>query len=409
MGVRMAGKAEVLLAAVLVALLGSAAGAQPATREARGPGFETGRLQAVRKECADVIALKIDGTRLAVDREHWDRAAEHKSPEQRLKELTKEYTNRGMPRQTAERLARSALRKGTATGLEGAVRRLKTAVIPGGSSRSSGMGGWRESFHGDGLSVIVASAGRELHVTLVEEGAPHRLLRFFADGGNIRLVLSSAESGFLLLVSQTDGGGFRVLEHAGGEVFRAEADSFAAFCRTHRQYVTKRLLPLLSHNGVGVPLTPYGDEVKRKVLLLLRESLSAEAQQKAKSLIARLGDPSYARRQEATKLLMKDMERYRWHLLRAAKDATLSPEAAARVRKLLEQHRPARDLDAAVADFGLLADALFLAELLSETKDEGDRKRIAGRLREITGRDFGTDAAKWKAHLESRKGDEAPK
>jgi hypothetical protein len=385
-----------LLALAGSVLLGSAAGAAPAAdtpppdadASSARAGFEEGELHRLRKDLADLMPLALQNGRLVLDRDHWHGIEEDDSAvKEEIEKLVKKYAAQGMDEQRARRLAESMARSRIHSGVRGALRQVRTAEN---FSMSTSVGG---------ASLQVSKGPGSFRALLRETGQPGRILHFAAEAKRLRILLLSPDDEFVLMVRQEPDGTFGVLDLAGATPLRIRAGSFAAFCRTHRKYALERLLPLLAHNGVGVPPLPHSQATRGQVLTMLRSALAPGQEKDAATLIAQLDDPAYARREQATQRLAAGFARYRRHIEKAAADESRSAEAQARLRKILADAKPRTDLHAVVTAYGLLEDPQYLVELLAATKGPDDHKVLAAQLEKLTGQRFGTDLRKWQAHL----------
>ncbi len=382
------------LAGVVLAVL-AAGGARAADASGAGAGaaagragFEDGRLHELREDLADLLPLKFVGGRLALDRDRWSRTkGDDVARKEVIEKLVKQYAARGMDEKQARRMAESMARHRVRSGLRGALRN----VVSSGSFSMSTSDGQ--------MSVRVSKGSGSFSALMQETAGPGRILHFRSDAGRLRIMLVSPETQFVLLVAQDGDGTFRVLDLAGDAPFRARAKSFEAFCRTHRAYAFRRLLPLLTHNGVGVPPPPHGEAVRGKVLAMLRNALTPQKTPDAAALIAQLDDSSYAKREQATRRLAAEFGRCHGAIEKAAADESLSLETRMRLKKILADAGPHRDLSDVVAAYGLLEDPTYLVELLAAVKGPDDRKLLAAQLAKLTGRDFGTDVRRWRQHL----------
>ncbi len=125
-------------------------------------------------------------------------------------------------------------------------------------SRSSGDRDFSAAFDSGGFQGALSVKEQTIRIELAETMGLWRRLAVFDDGaGRLRVVLSSAKDGGVLIIHQRADGHFAVgqADAVGSVAYRAE--SFDAFCRTHRQYVEGQLFPRLGRLGVGLPELDY--------------------------------------------------------------------------------------------------------------------------------------------------------
>lgn len=358
------------------------------------PGFEKGRFQELAGPIGRLLKLTWEGKALRLDRGHWEQAFKGKTGQQALTALERELTEHdGLDRDRAARLAQRLLSLPPA---EMAFERLKAIVGYGSSSSSTGSSGRKQEFSGRGLAARMQLSGESFRVLLEEEEAPGRTLILRDDGlGDVQIVLADAKGRLLLAVNQSSEGQFRVAHIAGGEVFAEGAASFEDFHARHRRYVEKRLFPLLKHVGVVLPWTRYAPQVRRAVLDKIRRPLTPGQIELARKLIRQLNDDSFKKREEATKALSANFGRYRDLIEQAAKEPTLSPEAASRLGKIVAENSDRDQVDQFIAARKLTEDVGYLVYLMQEV-EEGERAEVARALKDLTGQRLGPDPAAWR-------------
>lgn len=213
----------------------------------------------------------------------------------------------------------------------------------------------------------------------------------------LRIVVLGPDNNFVLMVNQGEEGDFRVVHVAGEKLVSLKAENFLAFYGKNRQYTEQQLLPLLRHVGVGLPMTPYDAGIRAAVMDQLRGPIGEADTQRARQLIAELGSDSYAKREEATKLLSEGFLRFADSIEDAAKNAS-NPETADRLKKILQDNAGTRKVTGMVSSLKLTRDPQMLVLLLKDAKD-ADRELLARALETATGQKLGTDAAAWEKWL----------
>jgi type II secretion system protein G len=393
-----ANRRRALLAALaLAALLARPAAAEE--KDGSAPAAEKGRLAELAPVIRRLIPLTVEKGALRLDREAWNRPPEGKAAEDLKAEFEAALVKQGLPKEWA---ARQAAEMSEAPDAERIFNLLQLASKSHGSSRSSGNNERSMQFSGGGLAAKLSIRGNAVQIELSEEKGPRRSVDVEDDGeGAFRMVAAGGDGAFLAVVHQARGGRFSVAFVEGEQPFAAAAPTFPAFYREHRGVVEQRILPLLALLGVGAPLTPENPLVREAVLSGLRPVGDGEREE-AERRIRALDDADHAKREEATQFLIKNGGRHRAMLEEALKRPAVSPEASARLTRILAENvtrRRAVDLAEALK---LAEDPAFLVRLLAEAKEE-DRPGVAAALEKATGQKLGTDAEAWTKWLETAK------
>ncbi len=365
------------------------------------PGMEEGKLATVAEPLGKLLQLTLEGKTLRLDRESWSRVNDGKTEEELLKEQVDKLIARGLPKELADREAKRAIGGAPVNRLWS---QIQSAAGTMGSGTSSSMGRMKLSFTGreltGSLSYTENMPTSPFQVIVTEETAPNRSLQFRAEGGVLRITVLGPDNNFVLMLTQSEEGEFRVVHVAGDKMVSLKDENFLTFYGKNRQYTEQQLLPLLKHVGIGLPMTPYDAGIRSAVLDQLRGPASAEDDQRASQLIEQLGSNSYAKREEATKLLSEGFLRYSDAIENAAKKAS-EPETADRLKKILQDNAGTRKITGMVSSLKLTQDPQMLVLLLKDAR-EADRELLAKALEKTTGQKFGTDAAAWEKWLASQ-------
>jgi hypothetical protein len=175
---------------------------------------------------------------------------------------------------------------------------------------------------------------------------------------------------------QAPDGAIDVVELAGDETLRFKAPSFADLYRENVEFCELRLLPLLDHLGLTLPMSRLDDQVIRCVIAEL-QALQQRRPDNAQALIQQLGSEQYAQREEATRQLKDDLAFYA-PALRAALDEPLSIEARMRIRSLLQDAKPSQTEEMVVA-LKLLDDVEYL-KVVQQRCAGDDQQLVASRI-----------------------------
>jgi hypothetical protein len=386
--------------AILATLALAALLARPARPEENGgsaPAAEKGRLAELAPVIRRLIPLTVEKGALCLDREAWSRPPEGKAAEDLKSEFEAALVKQGLPKEWA---GRQAAEMAEAPDAERIFNLLQLVSRSHGSNRSSGNNERSMQFSGGGLAAKLAIVGSAVQVELREEKGTRRSVDVFDDGeGVLRMTASGGDGAFLAVIHQARGGRFSVALIEGERPFAAAAPSFPAFYREHRDVVEKRILPLFALLGVGAPISPESPLVREAVLSRLRPVGDGEREE-AERRIRALDDADHAKREEATQFLIRKGGRHRALVEEALTRPGVSPEATARLTRVLAEGVPRRRADELAEALKLVEDAGFLVRLLAEAKEE-ERPHVAAALEKVTGQKFGTDAAAWGKWLET--------
>jgi hypothetical protein len=395
------------LATAARALLLAALLAGPARAEDDDPASAgLGRLEGVARITRRLLPLTVEKATLRLDRDAWSNPREGKAGEDLKSELEAILVKQGLPKEWAARQA-AGLSEGSDA--ERVFSVLQIASRSSGSSRSSGGSERSMHFSGGGLAGRLSLSGDAVHIELREEAPAGRALEVVDDGaGGLRLSAGAGAKGdFLLVIQQSREGRVSVAHIEGGRPFAAAGGSFPAFYRENRDYVDRRLLPLLARLGVGTPPATDSDEMKAAVLSRLRP-VTGEERREVDRLLRQLDDADHAKREEATRRLSGRGDRHRGPIEEALKDASITPEAAERLKRVVAETRSRRRDAELAAALKLDEDPDFLVRLLGPATD-AERPFVAAALEKATGQRLGADAASWMKWLDARKpADAAP-
>ncbi len=362
-------------------------------------GLGDGPLREFSGEVGRLVKLKIDQSRLLLDRDHWHREIAGKTEAELKEEIIQQWVQRGLPRQFAERRAEQ---EAQAPHVQRLFQQLQGKAGMHSAGTRSSNNYTRLDFAGPKLAALFERSGHSVRMEFNEQVGLQRRIEIADNGtGGLRLVIATEDGSLILLASQRVDGGFALAELNSTGAFSAQADSFLDFYRDHRDYVEKRFLPLLGHVGMGLPLTRYADTVRRAVLGQI-QARRPENQDEFERLVQQLDSEEFETRESATEALIQGFPRF-GALARAwveDDDAVLSPEARSRLGRVVEEFADQEQANLFATAGGLADDVAYLIELLGEL-DQDDRDVIAIQLAKLTEQDFGPDTSKWKAWLEA--------
>lgn len=360
------------------------------------PGWERGALQERQHEILRLVQLRWEDKGLQLDRGHWERAYQNKTPEQLQKEREAALIKRGFPAKWAARRAASIAGQAKVRML---FEELHAACGSGSSSWSGGGEDFHGTFQGKSLAASLRLKAGAIVLRLEEQVGTRRSIQIEDDGqGSFRLNVTGER---LTIVVNQSASGHLAIAHIQGEKSTAySADSFIDFHREHRRYVGKELFPLLKHLGIGIPLTPQSPEVIHLVLARL-VPLSERTRQRGVELLNELDADDFSTREKATEQLDEQYELFQDLIAERLEDSSLSTEARRRLSGIVGKHKTQAEMEAFIARMNLLKAPPYLIEILPEASGE-QRSHLIAQLAKLTGEDFGDDHAAWQQWLKKQ-------
>lgn len=394
-----------LIGVGLLAMVGLWAGPALSENSVEKRNFSTGQIHTHAGTIAKILVLRLDGSALTLDRESWEGAEVNKTQKQKLEELVKKLTDNGMP----ERIARiHAQRNIVASGVDKPARELRAVMGANRTGMSTTNRGKVSTMSNDVMSVQIM-AGNGFSLQAEEVGPQGTRLSFDELDGEMRVLIVRQDAGWMLSVVQ-NGRRFAVTEVRDGKLYQLSEPDFATFYRKHPQYARQMLIPALSHHGVSLKLTPYSKVVKKLVLDELANPIGKEEKQQALSLIEQLGSGKYQERMDANTELSKKYDRWMKFIRAAAQNPEITGEPADRLRAIVNANEGKHRDKEFVYDMGLLDSPSYMVGLLREVGENPEHaKLVAARLKELTGKDFGTDLEAWVKWQASEAPAQAPK
>ena len=363
----------------MTALEGFAAQERTAAPEKSYPAKN---ITTLRPQISDILQLRFAGRGIAVDREHWKKAAQ------------KQFTLIEGSRVSDHEISRQAAPGGNGT-LTKLFNRLRAAA--GASGLGSGGNGFTSTleFDGGGIEAKLVDGPGIFHATIKEvDPSPGLTLNFAQAGKWLGIKIVSSNSGAKLLLIQKSSGQLSIEETIGNNTRTFKSDSFVKFCSEHRLYARERLIPLLRRLGFSIPITDAGDpRTIEAVLRVLRVMQDEKGAAEARKHIEMLKSDNYKDRQAATKALHENFFVYYPVLVEARDSGSLEPEVKARIDWVFDNSHRQREqikLFGAVYPFARHKDPAFLAGLLEKVNGE-DKQVVITALKKLTGKDLEND------------------
>ncbi len=204
---------------------------------------------------------------------------------------------------------------------------------------------------------------------------------------------------YLLQIVQSKSG-FVVQEANGLKSFAGRGDSFESFCKNHPDFVQTQFLPMLKKYGIATPATRFNSVTRDHVLDLLKP---IEEQRIAdfKNAFERLESQKFSEREAAAKDLNTKYKDWQDVIRYAIANESFSVEVRAKLQAMVKANSSEtdRELVSLVTSADLKNDKEYLVWLLSQSKDDNEKARIASQLSKVTKQNFGTDLAKWTAWM----------
>jgi hypothetical protein len=367
---------------------------------AEGKGkLARGALQKYRKPISRLMKLTWTDGKLDLDEDHWNAAFRGMTKEEIVKQLTKDMMARGYPEKWAKEQAQE---EADGPKLDLVFSQLQSAVGPGGSSSSSGMGKSSCSFRGDDLSGSYTKVWKNHTIRLNESESPGRIVTIEDKvDGTLNFSILDPSGELILVLRQNDDGKASLLHVQGHDVKRFKADSFVDIYRQNRKYVNETLFPMMKEFGVVPPMGLFDDRLVAAVVSELLGKMDKAEEQKVQKLIVQLDSEVYSLRKAATEELTCNFVRYRSQVEAALKRKNLSREARMRLEKVVADNPLADRYGKIISGMHLLEDPEYLIDLLAIVKGK-ERTLVLERLKKLSGEDYGDDAEKWRAWLEEK-------
>jgi hypothetical protein len=252
------GRAVRCTAAVLAAAWVVLASGRGAEAQVFGvPAAERGTLEGVSGQLGRLVQLKLDGSALRLDRDHWAAPFGGKTITQLEKEIDAEITKRKLPltwyKQTWGRPSEP---------LHVHVLAHELSVAASSYVYNHTGAGWSSDMQIRGSQLegrLTLRPGKSkstgsFHLKLEEKAGQRRTLSVDEHpDGRLSLTLLGESSDDLVRVFQRADGKFAIQQFQGAKPTALHGDSFLAVYQKHGEYVEQNLFPSLTRLGIGVP------------------------------------------------------------------------------------------------------------------------------------------------------------
>jgi hypothetical protein len=364
-----------------------------------GRKLKKGPFQTYARAIGRLVKLKWSGRGLALDHGHWKIKLDAKTKAKKRAEAIKRLTASGFPKEWAERRAKDMFE---GIPLDQRFRELESAVGSRGSGSSQGMGKASMYFEGDQLSARMDRWGKNVTLEFREEKRTRRIMRIAdtdEDGFNLSIIDPSGR--LVLVLNQKASGQMKLVHVYGDKVKNLKAESFLDFYRSHTEYATRMLFPVIRKMGVKVPLGPYDERIVSAVVSQLRGEIDTDERKRIEKTLDELEAADYPVREAATKTLTINYARWRKVIAEEMKKRDLSREARSRLKGVIDANTEVDQYGELIDALGLAKDPEYLVEILDRTKDDG-RDAVVKQLRKVTDQSIGDDVKAWRAWLVER-------
>ncbi len=395
-------RCTVILAAVALTF-GQALAEQ---KDAQSDGDQTGPLRTIAEPLRDLCRLGLAEGRLTLDREHWSTAT---SPKDEDKDDDQQAQPGGgnvviLPGGNARIRGRIQIvgigqPGGGKTAMGKLIERVRSRMGPTQNSMSARNQARTYTFANQQLSFSVTSSDRSFSMTARELQGPHRLLRMVHEADGRALVqLISADGAHVLLVYQAPDGQARLTRIAGQDVQTLQAKSFLELYGENRQLFEQTIWPELQQVGIGLPMMPNSPGIMQATVRIL-EGMQPEAARKGRQLLEHLAAGNFRKRQAATDTLKANYLAYSGLIRTQLDEKDLDNETRHRLETIVKANAQAHRLAEMVHRLKLTDQPQYLVELMGRTKSQAERKLLADRLSELTGKALGPDPEAWRKAL----------
>jgi hypothetical protein len=389
------------VAVVAAVVLAWCAAGQAAEKPADlGPLAEKGDFQnqAVATAVSKLFQFKLSSKNIALNRDAWDDPDKKEEEGNNGQIQVRQILGNGRIQIQAGGIINANVSIGEDSGVGKAFSRVRSASGFNTSSESFGGPTGSSSFTGGKLSGKLEVTGDALSISLREESEPNRRIELTDNGtGGFRLLITDL-NGDLVLVNQTAKGSVSVAAVLAGKPIAAKGASFVELYRNNRDLLEGRILPVLRHMGVDLPVSMQTPMVRQAALSRLTPPTDADTQ-RAQQLIKDLDDDSFEVREKATKDLIDGYDRFRPQIDAKAQTPNLAAEMADRLHKISAAHPDTAAAGRVIDAMNLLDDPEFLVGLLDGATDS-QKTAVGARLEKLTGQKIGSDAAAWRKWLE---------
>lgn len=349
--------------------------------------MEKGAFDAIQIPINQLITLKLDGSRIQLDRRLWE-------PDKKSADQDDEGDNANVFGGNANLRARINVNRQQQTPVEQAFNALQKASGGMATSRMISGNSRATSFTGGSVNGRMESTQNRVIFEISENAAPFRSIQVTDDPEGIFRLMLTSSSGDLILINQTPAGGASICGIVGETKLIDTAKTFGELRRKHRDIFETSINPVLERVGIGLALSPDSPEVHAKVVAMLTPVTDAD-RAAASALLKELDSPDFATREAAREQLLKLYDRYRAALTQLASETTLSNDAKASLDQIRDARSSSSPAERIVVENKLLDDPKYLARILTD-QDAAARTIIVAHLEKISGQSFGNDVKAWE-------------
>lgn len=366
------------------------------------PGSQDGAIQRVRPALNRLLKLSWVGSRVTVDKAHWDELFAGRTSEDIEKDVDHLLKKNEVEMPTDERHGMPFRRHSNTLNVVRLFDNLRSQFGNVGGRSSSGNGSVvRTSFSSVEANSELAVKPGEFRFEIREKQFPRRLLMLEQNG--ICELTITIYGDVVLRFHQYENGAIKIVETMGTELHHREAESLGKLYLAEPEFIEERLFPLLHHVGIVPPASRFDPKIADRVVDRLRSLMQVEDVDVVLQLIGNLDSDEFKIRQAATKRLETKVDQYRELLIAAAHEDDASFETRSRIKYLLEQSSlETAHADSLINTLRLMKNAEFLAILMQQL-DEQDFPPVGHRLDELTGETFGANVDAWRKWLADSK------
>lgn len=264
-----------------------------------------------------------------------------------------------------------------------------------GSGGGGGDGNWTShaTFDGDTLSGRLIQSNNSASFVLIEAQPPRRTLELRGmTGWGFRIQISNPEGEFIS-IREGAGGRFSMVVVASDRFYAGQAESFVAYVKENRQLVDRDILPLLAKFGVR-PILPTDAVIVRNLVsaTLIESTAGADGKQLLDDLAS---DNRHAREKAESSIssrypLLKDL------VQASMEDPFTDAQTKASLERIISAWTDLPLAEQTMITLDLKNDPVYIVSLL-DAMDSRELTIAGAHLEKLTGQNFASDAAKWKA------------
>ena len=358
--------------------------------------FENGPISERRAIINKLIRLKMDDGKLVI-KQDWQSSTFLQKQDEMDEKVNRLVQQQGMDAATAQTLVRKAMRSSrNSHPLTEAFNKIvgSDRAISGRTSNSSKH--VRSEYSTNNiLAKLRFTVPATIEMSFHEKTGPKRKCTVQQ---NDDFLFEYAGADFLIKLAQKPDKSIELILKNGDESNTYTGEDYEDLVNQHTDVIKNELLPIFHHIGIGIPLTSDSKLVKDAVRLRLI-GIHGSSAREFKKLVAKLDSDYFEQREEANRILMDDLEKWR-NQIEIELSKRLSPEVRYRLTALIKGNQSENEVDQIIKNQELLNSADYLTTLF-DGANEQQTGAINRQLQQLTGHNVQGFKA-WNEYLQNR-------